>query len=139
MGPNASATASRETEPIDEALLIDFTKLLRSRYPHARVYLFGSRARGTPERYSDYDLIIVSQGFTGQRRLTRPVPLYALWRQAGGGGFRHAVDLHCYTPTEFRRNLRGLGFIGQAKRRGELRVVTARGVAPRASGETQEG
>jgi hypothetical protein len=35
--------------------------------------------------------------------------------------------LHCYTPEEFQRQKAGLGYLGQAKRRGELlRVPAAR-------------
>lgn len=47
---------------------------------------------------------------------------YRLWREAGGFGI--SLDLHCYTPEEFQRELAGLGYLGQANERGELFKIT---------------
>ena len=90
---------------------------MRDRYG-ARVYLFGSRARGAARPESDYDLVAVAESFASEPVLRRAINRRELWRQAGG--WRIALDLHCYTPREFREELVGLGFLGQAKRRGEL-------------------
>lgn len=116
MGPRAASTStSRKTE--QDKLVAAFARLLRERYG-ARVFLFGSRARGTARPDSDYDLVAVAEAFSQQSVFERALDRRQLWRQAGGWGI--GLDLHCYTPSEFRRQLKGLGYLGQAKRRGEL-------------------
>jgi stress-induced morphogen len=90
---------------------------MRQRYG-ARLYLLGSRARGAAGAESDYDIVAVSPAFAMERRVVRAPDRYQLWREAGGTGI--GLDLHCYTPEEFRAELAGLGYLGQAKRRGEL-------------------
>ncbi len=113
-------------EAVQEPLIVEFARLLRERYG-ARVYLFGSRARGTAHPESDYDLVAVAEAFGQQSVFERALDRRKLWRQAGG--WEIGLDLHCYTPSEFRRELEGLGYLGQAKRRGELIEVKARRVA----------
>jgi len=98
-------------------MLATYARLMAEQYG-ARLYLFGSRARGTTSPESDYDLVVVAESFAGQRRIARAPDRYRLWRKAGGFGI--SLDLHCYTPGEFREELAGLGYIGQASRRGEL-------------------
>jgi hypothetical protein len=98
-------------------LLGRYARLMRERYG-AELYLFGSRARGTSHAESDYDLVAVSDAFAGKRRTVRAPDRYRLWREAGG--FGTSLDLHCYTPQEFQRELGGLGYLGQANERGEL-------------------
>ena len=100
-----------------DVLLVTFARLLRSRY-NARVCLFGSRACGIANSQSDYDVIAVADAFAGQRGFRRAPDRYALWREAGG--FGQGLDLHCYTPEEFREEMAGLGYLGSAARRGEL-------------------
>jgi predicted nucleotidyltransferase len=116
MGSQASSTDAK-LSPEQEELLRRFAQLLRTRYG-ARLYLFGSRARGTAHPESDYDLVAVAEAFDQQPLLRRGLDRGNLWREAGG--WRIALDLHCYTPQEFREELAGLGYLGQAKRRGEL-------------------
>ncbi|MDO8672621.1 MAG: nucleotidyltransferase domain-containing protein [Dehalococcoidia bacterium] len=87
----------------------------------ARLYLFGSRARGNATSESDYDLVVVAKAFGEQHILHRAPDRRLLWREAGGWGI--SLDLHCYTPEEFRAEIRGLGYLGQAKRRGELVAI----------------
>jgi hypothetical protein len=97
---------------------------MRQRYG-ARVYLFGSRARGTAHRTSDYDVVAVADAFADQPRWRRAPGWLRMWREAGGWGLD--LDLHCYTPAEFRGELKGLGFLGHARARREL--VEVSGVA----------
>mgnify|MGYP005848198211 CR=1 FL=1 len=88
----------------------------------ATLYLFGSRARGTAGPYSDYDLVAVSPSFRAEKPTARVTDRLQLWYEAGGWG--QGLDLHCYTPEEFREETRdGFGYLGQAKRRRELIVV----------------
>lgn len=125
MGREPGAAPTRQGRAHDD-LLIKFARLLARRYG-ARVYLFGSRARGTATPESDYDVVAVARAFEGQRPITRALDRYELWHEAGGWGI--ALDLHCYTPEEFRAQLAGLGYLGQAKRRGELLRVNTRAAA----------
>jgi predicted nucleotidyltransferase len=108
--------------PPAEGLLAAFSRLMRDRYA-ARLYLFGSRVRGDIHLGSDYDIVAVSEGFATQPPLERAPDRRDLWRRAGGWGI--ALDLHCYSPREFRAELRAAGYLGQAKARGELRPIRA--------------
>jgi len=63
-------------------------------------------------------LVAVAKAFTEQPLLGHALDRRDLWLKAGG--WRIGLDLHCYTPEEFRAALAGLGYLGQAKRRGEL-------------------
>ncbi len=70
---------------------------IRSLFSDAKIYLFGSRAKGTAHEYSDYDLIIISKDFKKTDFVDR-----------GGIIWRHSdapigADLLCYTPEEFKR------------------------------------
>lgn len=121
-----TAPAATGQSPVQDQLLISFARLMKLRYG-ARLYLFGSRARGKGRPDSDYDVVAVAEGFAGERRIVRAPERYRLWREAGGRGV--GLDLHCYTPVEFREELAGLGYLGQAKRRGELLRVSLRAAA----------
>lgn len=62
------------------------------------VILFGSRARGTADEGSDWDIAVVSEsfegmGFAARQRLVRP-----LVREALG---TVPLDVACYTPEEY--------------------------------------
>ena len=125
MGGSSAAAGARLTSE-ERQLLSKFALLMRERYG-ARLLLFGSRARGMAHAESDYDLIAVARAFSQQRLLGRAPDRRKLWREAGGWGI--GLDLHCFTPEEFRAELQGIGFIGQSKRRGELIEVKARRAA----------
>jgi predicted nucleotidyltransferase len=83
-------------------LVKGFAELMRDRHG-ARVYLFGSRARGTASGDSDYDLIAVADSFSNVSRFRRGLDRDRIWHEAGG--YLKALDLHCYSPAEFRREL----------------------------------
>lgn len=132
MGADAAPATARPARGQDR-LLTRYARLMAERYG-ARLYLFGSRARGTTGPESDYDLVAVAESFVGQRRIARAPDRYRLWREAGGFGI--TLDLHCYTPEEFREELAGLGYLGQARRRRELVEVEP---TPSASPRTAAG
>ncbi|MBI4360973.1 nucleotidyltransferase domain-containing protein [Candidatus Micrarchaeota archaeon] len=72
-------------------------KDIRLLFSDAKIYLFGSRAKGTAKAQSDYDLIIISQKFKATPFVNR-----------GGLIWRHTdvpivADLLCYTPDEFQK------------------------------------
>jgi predicted nucleotidyltransferase len=56
--------------------------------------LFGSWAKGTADRHSDIDILVIGP-FTASRRLRDRELREAL------AEFPIAVDLHCYTQAEF--------------------------------------
>src|SRR3990167_8218087 len=64
--------------------------------PIDKMYLFGSRAAGKVKKSSDVDLLLVSKGFIGKRRLQRAPQLYMRWN------LDYPVDFVCLTPKEFR-------------------------------------
>jgi predicted nucleotidyltransferase len=86
--------------------------LIRRLYQPSRLILFGSRAAGNAEEYSDIDLILVSECFRGQRFLDR---LNGFNRQMAWD--RH-IDALCYTPEEFASRLRLPTLVKEAAREG---------------------
>jgi predicted nucleotidyltransferase len=84
-------------------------RLLQS-YKPERIILFGSRARGEADEYSDYDLIVIkktSRSFL--QRLEDMVPFLA--------AFDHPAEILVYTPEEFEQ-LSDVGFGWMIKQEG---------------------
>ncbi len=75
-----------------------FAQRLQERIGATRVLLFGSQARGLSHTDSDYDLIVVSLGFTGIHPLDRCIGLRPLFYEVGGYA---PLDIICLTPEEF--------------------------------------
>ena len=75
-----------------------FARRLHERLGAEHVLLFGSRARGTSQTDSDYDLIVVAPAFEVTPRLQRGQGLRALFYESGGNA---PLDLICLTPDEF--------------------------------------
>jgi|SRR3989344_6642799 len=73
-----------------------FAEEVSSDIPINKMYLFGSRATGKIKKNSDVDLLLVSKGFIGKRRLRRAPQLYMKWN------LDYPVDFICLTPKEFR-------------------------------------
>jgi predicted nucleotidyltransferase len=89
-----------------------FRLKLGKRFKVERMILFGSRARGTPRRSSDVDLIVVSERFRRKGAIERAGPLYLEW------DLDLPVDFLCYTPEEFRALSRRGGLVREALREG---------------------
>lgn len=77
-----------------------------------RLILFGSRAWGKPERYSDFDLMVVSKDFRGKGFVKRGSQLYDFWK------LNYPVDFICYTPEEFNKLKNDVTIVREAIRRG---------------------
>jgi predicted nucleotidyltransferase len=97
---------NREVLPTLDPALSQLVHLLQS-YAPERIVLFGSRARGDADEYSDYDLIVIKRT---QRsfldRLQDMVPYLV--------AFEHKADILVYTPEEFEQMREtGLGWIVQ--------------------------
>lgn len=76
------------------------------------ILLFGSKARGTQDEWSDIDLIIVYD--TEKRFLDRLEELYRLWDLPG------AVDILAYTPAEFEEMKERSGLVADAVAHGRV-------------------
>ena len=89
-----------------------FRRKISKRYAVHQMILFGSRARGTPHRYSDVDLIIVSPKFRRKNIVDRASPLYMEW------DLNLPVDFLCYTPEEFDALSKRPSLVREALREG---------------------
>ena len=87
-------------------------RLLKAYHPE-RVILFGSRARGSSDQYSDLDLMIIKQ--TRKRFLERIKEVIRIIKP------RFGVDILVYTPDEFKRMVRsGNPFIQGVMKEGKI-------------------
>ena len=92
-------TGRQLVAPIDDPTLAEITRRLVETYRPERVYLFGSRARGTAGADSDYDLLVVVSD-DAPSALRRSTPAYeALW------GLSTAGDILVWTHTAFSERL----------------------------------
>jgi len=76
------------------ALFDDMIREVQKRTDLKAVILFGSRARGTPNKYSDYDLVFIGdfkEQFADRRDWVRKLAPFV------------SMDLFCYTPSEFEQ------------------------------------
>ena len=74
-----------------------FKETINREVPVDKLLFFGSFAKGNPHRWSDIDLIIVSQKFKGKKSYKRARKLYDYW------SLDYPVDFLCYTPEEFNK------------------------------------
>ncbi|MBI2582552.1 nucleotidyltransferase domain-containing protein [Candidatus Woesearchaeota archaeon] len=92
--------------------LKDFKKELSKEIRLDKVILFGSRARGKPTRYSDFDLILVSPSFRRKKSFQRGIGLYKYWH------LNYPVDFLCYTPEEFNKLKKQITIVREAVKEG---------------------
>ena len=97
---------------VDEAGLAKFLRRVNERFPLERALVFGSRARGDELRESDYDLLLVSQGFRALDFAERIAAVQALWE------LPESVEPLCYTPEELGRKRGEIGTVSEALREG---------------------
>lgn len=99
----ATRTGERRLSDPDLQRLVD---LLR-RYDPERIILFGSRARGEADEYSDYDVIVIKRTeIPFLERLREMVPYLV--------EFGRPAEILVYTPEEFERMREvGLGWVVQ--------------------------
>jgi predicted nucleotidyltransferase len=93
-----------------------FASRLRKRYRLQRLILFGSRAEGRADEWSDYDFVVVSPDFEGVPFLKRLPDLYELWDVPVG------IDILCYTPSEFEQLVSQASLVHEAAATG-VRVI----------------
>ena len=93
-------------------VLKKFKMELTSSFPDAKVLLFGSRARKEALKTSDYDIIIISKDFKGEKMPRRFEKVYEHW------DFKEHADLIPYTPEEFEEFSQRLTIARKAKQEG---------------------
>ncbi len=93
-------------------LLKIFKRKLSEKIVVNKLILFGSRAWGKPQRYSDFDLIIVSSEFKDKDFFERGSQLYNYWN------VDYPVDFLCYTPEEFNKLKKGVTIVNLAVKKG---------------------
>jgi predicted nucleotidyltransferase len=94
---------------------------IKATYEPQQIWLWGSRAYGTPHEYSDIDLIVVSQSFADERFIQR---MPAFLRKLGLVTDRsvEVVDVLCYTPDEFERKKNQISIVREAVNKG-IRII----------------
>jgi len=99
MTSDPSETAGGFSADVGDTILAEITRRLVATYRPERIYLFGSRARGTSNSASDYDLLVVVSDGTlpAQRRSSRAYE--ALW------GLPTSGDILVWTHTAFAERL----------------------------------
>lgn len=96
----------------DIKIVKSFKEQLSKKVPIKKVILFGSRANGKTHRWSDFDIIVVSNSFKGKRSFERGLGFYQYWNQD------FPVDFLCYTPEEFNRLKKKITIVKTAVEKG---------------------
>lgn len=91
---------------ISDDVLVEATKRLVETFHPDRIILFGSQARGTADRHSDVDLLVIGR-FEGDRHEL----VTAMDRSMGK--LPIACDIVVLTPEEFERQQRVPGYIAR--------------------------
>ena len=81
----------------DLEIVKKFKKKLSKKIPVKKIILFGSRATGKTHKWSDFDVVIVSDDFEGKKSYERGQGFYDYW------GYDYPVDFLLLTPEEFEK------------------------------------
>ncbi|MBI3035604.1 nucleotidyltransferase domain-containing protein [Candidatus Woesearchaeota archaeon] len=92
--------------------LKQFKERLSRDIPIEKMYLFGSRAAGKPNRWSDFDLLIVSPEFRKKKFRYRALGFWKYW------DLDYPVDFLCYTPEEFSKLKKQITIVREAVKEG---------------------
>ncbi|MBI2886274.1 MAG: nucleotidyltransferase domain-containing protein [Chloroflexi bacterium] len=88
----------------------------RKAHPLVAAFFFGSRAEGTFDQWSDYDLLIVSPDFRGLDFWQRWALARCYWRARVG------ADFFCFSPEEYELLQDEISIPGEAVQHG-IRVA----------------
>jgi len=86
-------------------------KVLKKYFPDAKIFLFGSRARGNNLLHSDYDIIIVSDKFSG---ISFPQRIRKILRILYKNNIDEEIEPLCYTFKEFEEKKKKIGILRTA-------------------------
>ena len=103
---------TRVTDPEVRRFLRDKWALIEEQFAPRHAILFGSRITGTPNEWSDIDLIVVSERFADIRFVKRAYAFQTAIRP------HIAMTSLCYTPEEFKSLRSGIGVVADACREG---------------------
>lgn len=92
--------------------LKSFKKRVNKDFKLDKVIFFGSRAKGSPRRHSDVDLILVSSKFKKLDFIERGAKMYNYW------DIHYPVDFLCYTPKEFNKLKKQITIVQEAVKEG---------------------
>lgn len=93
-------------------ILKEFKSETNKDLPIKKMFLFGSRAKSNPHKWSDVDLVIVSDKFKKLRFRERATKMYDYW------SINYPVDFLCYTPEEFNKLKKGITIVREAVKNG---------------------
>jgi predicted nucleotidyltransferase len=79
---------------IDNSLIMEAANRLVEKFHPRQIILFGSQARGTADRHSDIDLLVLHENPGDRRRMAVAMDA-VLW------GLKVACDIIVMTPAEF--------------------------------------
>lgn len=94
-------------------IIKSFTIVARRSFSPCRIILFGSRAKKTAKKTSDYDFLLVSPKFKNIEWEERSVKAYKLKRNIPA-----AMDIICLTPQEFEEKKKEIGIVQEAVKEG---------------------
>ena len=92
-------------------IIKEFVQVVKTAYPNSKIMLFGSRAKGTAKKDSDYDFLVISSLFERIEIDKRMATLYRLKQNIPA-----AMDILCATPKEAKAAK--LSVISEALREG---------------------
>jgi len=92
--------------------LRSFISSVCTKFPDAKIIVFGSRARADFLQESDYDILVVSSKFAKMHFLKRMEELFLMWK------VRADADLFGFTPDELEKRRGELGVVGTALKSG---------------------
>jgi|SRR3989344_1714393 len=98
----------------DVKLLKPFIRAVKKEFAPAQIILYGSRAKGTAHKDSDYDIIVISPAFKHMNFLDRGAKLYYMKRNV-----RAAMDIIGYTPEEFKKQSKKITLIREIAQTGK--------------------
>jgi hypothetical protein len=81
----------------DLEIMKSFKEDVSKKIPLKKLILFGSRAKGKLHKWSDFDILLVSNKFRKINSFKRCSVLYDYWH------YDYPVDFLCYTPEEFNK------------------------------------
>ena len=91
-----------------DPIIKEFISKAKKSYKLGSAYLFGSRARGDNFKSSDYDVILVSDDFSGKFFTNRMSEVYEKC------GVNFDLEVLCYTKKEFEKMSKGINIVSAA-------------------------
>ncbi|MFT4261185.1 MAG: nucleotidyltransferase domain-containing protein [Candidatus Woesearchaeota archaeon] len=92
--------------------VIDFKESILKKYPDAKIIMFGSRARGTNLKSSDFDFVVLSDFFENKKTPKRLEEVYLFWDS------KFNADILPYTFEEFEEQSKLFTIARKAKLEG---------------------